>query len=287
MDVGFTGATGKLGTLIGRELAKRGLPHRAFSRSPEKIPVWDQREALRLDFDDTEALKSGFKGLKRLFLISTPDSPAVRMRRHGNAIEAARAAGVEHTIFLSIRDASPDSPFPFAVANYDSERRLRAAVASDWTILRPNLYAESIVSMGGKDIEEERITFPWPGARVGYVARIDIARVAAGLLQNGGARGAVLDVTGPEALTLSEVAKRLAAIGHTVRVEPMPLDSYTEQLTGSFPPDTVAAFSGLCRALAEGRFDVTSDTVETYGGQPATRLEQVLASELTQRAVTR
>ncbi|MEO1482380.1 MAG: NAD(P)H-binding protein [Myxococcota bacterium] len=283
MKIGFTGANGRLGQLVGIDLLRRRLPHRAMSRDPSTIPPSEDREAVALNFDDDRGLRRAFSGLARLFLISTPDCVDVRIRRHRRAIEAARAEGVQQIIFLSICDASSESPFPFAVANHDTETALRQDAPTqqpDWTVLRANLYAESLVTMGMQDIEAGRLRFPWPNAAVGYVARQDIARVAAGLLESGDALGKTLDVTGPAALTLTEAASVLSDVRKSpVALDPLTIEEYEQVLSRGFPPDTVAAFSGLCRALDGGRFDRVTDVVKKFGGYPATSLFDALTAE--------
>jgi uncharacterized protein YbjT (DUF2867 family) len=281
---GFTGATGALGRHIAEAVAATGLPHRAIARDATKIPEAPGRTRLAADYDDVPSLRRAFEGLERLFLMSTSDAPAPRRQRHRNAIRAAREAGVPHILFLSLRDSVPSSPFPFAVANHDAELALREGgegPGADWTLLHPNLYAEAIVGMGAESLRSQRLLpFPWGEGRVGFVTRADIAAVVTGLLTRGGARGQVLDITGPESLSPTEVCERLSAVmGAPVRYAPVPLEVYRRGLEQVFPPDTAAAFAGLCTALAQGRFNVVSDTVARYGGRAPTPLAAVLESQ--------
>jgi uncharacterized protein YbjT (DUF2867 family) len=55
-------------------------------------------------------------------------------------------------------------------------------------------------------------------ARLNPVDLGDVAKVAFTLLRDGGHKGAIITVTGPEALTMAEIADRISqAIGRTVR----------------------------------------------------------------------
>jgi uncharacterized protein YbjT (DUF2867 family) len=244
------------------------VAHRAISTRTDAVPTAERRTIIRASYDDGEQLVKAFAGLERLFLMSTADAPEQRRRRHRSAIAAARSVGVSQIIFLSLRDALPDSPFPFAAANHDAELSLRSHSGIDWTILHPNIYAEAIFEMGGGDLQRGVLTFPWAGARVGYVSRADIAEVAASLLVSGGGLGETLEITGPRALTLEDVCQELsAALQRSIEARPDSLESYRKKLEAFLPADTAAAFGGLCQALADGRFDVASDVVQRRTGR--------------------
>jgi len=276
MNIGYTGAAGRLGLLIGQALERAAVAHRAISQRTEFVPSAAGRTVVRGSYDDPQQLAHAFEGLDRVFLVSTSEAPDERRRSHRNAIAAARRAGVAHIIFLSLRDALPTSPFPFAVANHDAEVALRECERPDWTILHPNLYTEAIFEMGGGDLERGVVTFPWPQARVGYVSRSDVAEVAASLLVDGGDVGQTLEVTGGESLTLDEVCRELSgALGRSIQLEPQSLDEYRRKLESFFPADTAAAFAGLCQALSEGRFDIATDVVRQRTGHPARTLTDV------------
>lgn len=274
--IGFTGATGRLGREIGNLLSQQEVPHRAIARDLEDIPETSTRSRFSADYDDIEAMQRAFEGLDRVFLVSTSDGPEVRKLRHRNAISAARAAGVGQIIFLSLRDALPDSPFPFAAANHDAEVALRDHSVADWTILHPNLYMEALFEMGTQDLEAGVLRYPWAGARVGYVSRPDIAAVAVDLLLRGGHLGKTLDVTGAKSMTLDEVCAELsAAFGRQIQYTPDSHEEYFRKLAAFVPSDVAAAFAGLARSLSEGRFDIATDVVRESAGREPQSLEQV------------
>ncbi|MEL6759601.1 MAG: NAD(P)H-binding protein [Myxococcota bacterium] len=278
--VGYTGANGSLGTMIGEELECLGVNHISMSRQPERIAHAPCRECRRADYDDVVGLTQAFREIDRLFLMSMPDAPELRVRRHRNAIHAAREAGVKHIIFLSVADAEEDSPFPFAVANRDAETVLREGKL-DWTILRPNLYADAILRMSLGGVEERRLVLPWHTGRVAYVARRDIAEVAARLLAGGGFVGESLSITGAKSMTLADVGEALfQASGQSWTNSPTDMETYEEGLLERFPVDTVQAYMGLCRGLEAGRLSETSDTVERICDRKPTPLETVLEEQL-------
>ena len=87
-----------------------------------------------------------------------------------------------------------------------------------FTLLRDNFYADVLPLFAD---ESGVLRGPAGEGRVAAVARADVADVAAAVLRDPGAHaGATYTLTGPEALTLSEVAARAGAVlGRDLRFE--------------------------------------------------------------------
>jgi NAD(P)H dehydrogenase (quinone) len=109
MTIAITAATGHLGRLALAALQARGAtePVLALARDPAKaadlgVPV---RAA---DYTRPETLRAAFAGVDVLVLISSNDF-SDRVGQHRNAIEAAKAAGVDRIVYTSIlkADTSP------------------------------------------------------------------------------------------------------------------------------------------------------------------------------------
>ena len=112
-----SGASGQLGGLVVEELLARGVtPERLIlvSRTPEQLQRYaDMGAATRYgDFNEPESLPDAYAGGTRMLLISI-NTLGDRPRLHGNAVDAAVAAGVEHIVYTSIVDAE-DNPSPLA-----------------------------------------------------------------------------------------------------------------------------------------------------------------------------
>src|SRR5688500_13040032 len=99
---GASGASGKLGQAVLRELAARGQGHEivAISRTPERASACVEPRVLAYDRPDT--LAQAYAGLARLLLIpSTASRPGQRGQQNVAAITAAVQAGVKHIVFMS------------------------------------------------------------------------------------------------------------------------------------------------------------------------------------------
>ena len=96
-----------------------------------------------------------------------------------------------------------------AYTHFHTEEHIKAS-GMTYTFLRDNFYADFFVALPD---EEGRILGPAGDGRVGVVAREGAGRVAAGVLTDPARyENQTLDVTGPEALTLDEIAAILTRV---------------------------------------------------------------------------
>src|SRR4051794_7955076 len=90
-----TGSTGRLGGLVARRLAERGVPQRLLVRRPERAPQLPGATAVRSEYGDGAATAEALAGVHTLFMVSASES-ADRLDRHRAFVDAAAAAGVRH-----------------------------------------------------------------------------------------------------------------------------------------------------------------------------------------------
>ena len=121
-------------------------------------------------------------------------------------IEAADAAGVQHFVLLSMIEASPTAPSALARAKGEAERALRAS-SLGWTILRPSAYMETWGSLLGDPIlGTGRAQIFGRGTNpVNFVAARDVAMLVERAVVDPAMRGRVVDVVGPENLSMLDV----------------------------------------------------------------------------------
>ncbi|MEH7838053.1 NAD(P)H-binding protein [Rhizobium laguerreae] len=102
MQIGVSGAGGKLGSVVVSELLARGGGHGivGISRSPEKLEGgFDKREG---DYDRPEGLAQAYQGLDQLLIIPSADlRPGIRGVQMKAAIDAALKAGVGQIFLVS------------------------------------------------------------------------------------------------------------------------------------------------------------------------------------------
>jgi len=109
-------------------------------------------------------------------------------------------------------------------------------------------------------------------ARIASIDVGDIAEVAAIALTTAGHQGLAYALTGPEALTMSEVAEKLSrATGKAIRyVNVGPEDARSAQLAAGMPPYLVDALFELFAERRKGKESAVSPTVSTILGRRAT-----------------
>lgn len=269
MTILVTGATGHIGSRVAELLAGNGESVRRLVRDPAKASPLDNSEVVRGDYADPISLARAMVGIETVFLVSAFGQPLKRAHLHGNVIDAARRAGVRRVVYLSFQSASATSPFPYSADHLLTEAHLKQS-GLDFTILRDSFYLDLLPEM----IDERgRIRGPGGSGKVAWVAREDVAQVAAAVLIDERYIGITHNVTGPEAFGLSEAAKRLSALsGRQIEYEDETLEAGRawRAETGA-PQYEIEVWLGSYLSMASGELSETSDTVlRIVGRQPMT-----------------
>jgi len=233
-----TGATGQHGSRLLRLLSTRGVAARAMVRTPAKadaIAKLAHVEIVQADMAQPDTLAPALRGVERAILISsaTPDMLEVQ----SNFIAAARKAGVRHVVKLSGIAPGLDSSFRFARMHGEAEKRLEASGMA-WTHLRPGEFMTVYFRQVPAIVNKGAMFLPMEDARIASIDVGDIAEIAAKVLTTPGHEGKIYSLTGPEALTMAEVAAKLAtATGRPIRyVNVPPEDARQAQLAAAMPP---------------------------------------------------
>ncbi|HET9494272.1 MAG TPA: NmrA family NAD(P)-binding protein, partial [Chloroflexia bacterium] len=150
----------------------------------------------------------------------------VDLQGNANLIEAAKAAGVQHFVFVSVLGASPESPSPFIQAKAASEQRLRES-GMKYTILAPNMLMEVWVPMivGGPALGKQPVTLVGEGQRRHSFASMgDVAQYAVRSVNNSAAENRMIVIGGPQAVSWRDVAAAYEkALGRPVEVQTVPM----------------------------------------------------------------
>lgn len=274
-----TGASGQLGQLV--LAALENSPHTviAASRDPSKLKTTFATRTV--DFDKPETLSEAFKGVDRVLIISTDALavPGLRLKQHTAAIEAAKAAGVEHIVYTSLPNPEPGNKISFAPDHYGTEQALKASGIAH-TLLRNNWYIENLLGSLPHALETGQLFTSAPEGRVAYVARADTARAAAAALSN--APGGTYTITGPEALTYGDVAAIASDLtGKPISVIPVTDEQYTGGLKAAGLPDFVADMLASAEAaIRAGQLDGVTEAVKTLTGTAPKTVRDVLSVAL-------
>jgi uncharacterized protein YbjT (DUF2867 family) len=267
MTILVTGATGSVGSRLALQLRDSGASVRAFVRDADRAAavLGDGVELAVGDFGDRDSLRRALDGAERMFLACS-NAPA-QVDYETEAIDVAKAAGVERIVKLSAAAAAVDSPLLFPRWHGLIERHLdRSGVPS--VVLCPRFFMSTLLMSAETIRQTGRIYAAAGRARIAMVHPADVAAAAVVALTEDGHDGARYMLSGPRAITYEEVAAHLSdATGRPIEFVDVPDDVAREAMLAAGMPPAVADFLvRLFRALRQGLDEKTSDTVRALTG---------------------
>ncbi|SDO94933.1 Uncharacterized conserved protein YbjT, contains NAD(P)-binding and DUF2867 domains [Microbacterium sp. ru370.1] len=274
--IAVTGSTGAVGGRVARDLAARGIPQRLLVRDASRAPRLDAAEVHVARYSDADAARAALKGVETLLMVSASET-ADRVEHHRTFVEAAAAAGVRSIVYTSFLAAAPDAVFTLGRDHAATEDIIRAS-GMDFTFLRDNFYMDMMELFAGDD---GVIRGPAGEGRCSLVSRSDVAATAVAVLRDPAAHaGVAYDLTGPEALTMAEVAEKISAVrGHPVRFLDETVDeAYASRAAFGAPRWQVDAWVSTYTAIASGDLAAVSADVERVTGRPAQSFEEFLGA---------
>jgi uncharacterized protein YbjT (DUF2867 family) len=251
------------------ELKNRGATVRAFVRDPAKTAevLSDDVEIAVGDFSDPGSITKALIGVERVFLTSAngPDEVA-----HETAvIDAAAEAPMQLLVKLSALGAQAGSPLPGLDWHGRIEQHLRQ-IGLPAVVLQSNLFMSNLLASVDA-IAGGILPAPAGNGKVSYVDPGDVAAVAAAILVEGRSLPEPLVITGPTAVTHTQIANEFAAItGHAVRYVDLPPAVAHQAFTDAgLPPWLVTHLDGAYGLVRAGKLAVTTDGVQQYLRRPA------------------
>jgi uncharacterized protein YbjT (DUF2867 family) len=236
------GSSGTVGSEVVRQLEAAGAQ---FRRANRKAP--------------------DFNGVDKVFLL-TPSDMAAELE----IVEAAKAAGVKHIVKLSVWGAEGDD-FSFAKVHRPVEKAIEESGMA-WTFLRPNGFMQNMANYNSDSIKSQSAFYGSIGdARISAIDVRDIAAVAVAALTQPGHEGKAYSLSGPEALSYGEVAKKIGdAAGREVQYVNLTDEQLRGGMTGAgIPGDYADKLLDLNRYYRADRASrITNDVKQITGRDP-------------------
>jgi uncharacterized protein YbjT (DUF2867 family) len=209
------GGTGRLGRALVPRLLAAGCSVRVFARGAGAEPPAGSEAVhgdIRRDADVARAVEGarvvvsavqGFAGPGRVSPRSVDDEGNRRL------VDAAARVGAE-VVLMSVTHAAPDSPLELARAKYAAEQALRDT-GGGWTVVRSAGFAELWIELleGTAGRTRRPLVFGRATAPFWWVSVDDVAAAVSNAVLDRSQRGAVVDVVGPEPLSLEQLAQRV------------------------------------------------------------------------------
>jgi uncharacterized protein YbjT (DUF2867 family) len=275
------GGRSKIGAALIGELLGQGQQVRALVRAGEPtggLPA--ATEAVTGDLADEGSLVRAMAGIEKAFLLSSPHPEAVGW--HRNAIDAARRTQVRLLVRSSILGADRESPAEFISAHTTCDRYLENS-GLPYVIVRPNLFLQNIPESTIPYIDASGTFYANAGeARISMVDTRDVAAVAAVALTEPGHAGAHYDVTGPQALSYTDVATKLTSVlGRRISYVSALDDAVRRALLGAgltewFANALVGLYQDYRRSGTDGYAAQVTGTIQQLTGRPARSLDDLL-----------
>jgi len=288
MSVVVTGATGHLGRLVVQNLLDRGVPAGqivATGRRTETLAdLADRGVIIRpSDFDDPDSLAAVFAGAQKVLLVSG-NAIGQRVAQHTNAIEAARAAGVELLAYTSVLNA--DTSMMLLAAEHQATEAVLRASGVPFVLLRNGWYHENYTAQIPVYLQTGAVFGAAGDGRVSGAARADYAAATGAVLAQDGHAGAVYELGGTESFSLAELAATVAAAtGQEVGYTDLPVEAYTQALVGAGLPEPMAqTFADVDRWIARGALHTDSGDLARLAGRPTTSLKDAVAAAVAATA---
>lgn len=269
-----TGATGRVGGMVARQLADAQVPMRLVVRDPSRAPTLPGTDVWQASYDDEASALGALDGIETLFMVSAAENKD-RVDEHTTFVDAAARAGVQHIVYTSFYGAAADAVFTLGRDHFATEEHIVAS-GMGHTFLRDNFYLNFLAYFAG---DEGVIRGPAGQGRLSAVAQEDVAAVAtAVLLAPTEHLGRTYHLTGPEALTFDEAAAILTSVtGTPVRyVDETVPEAYASRAHYGAEDWQVEAWVSTYLAIARGECDGVSDDVERVSGRAPYSLEQLL-----------
>lgn len=246
---------------------------RLVVRDAARAPSIASAEVAVASYADGEAVRRALSGAGTVLMVSAAETPS-RVAEHTSFVDAAAAAGVGHLVYISFAGASPGATFTLARDHWATEQHIRAS-GLPFTFLRDNLYADFLPFMVGAD---GVIRGPAGDGRAAVVAQDDIAEAAVTVLRDPAAHaGRTYTLTGPEALTMTEIAATLTAAGRPARFHDETIaEAYESRRAYQAPDWQLDAWVSTYTAIAAGELAEVTRDVPELTGRPATSLAELL-----------
>ncbi len=259
-----TGATGKVGQEVVRQLAAAGVPARALVRDPARashirIPGID---IVVGDLGKPETLAAVFAGVERVFLLSPAAPDQVELQ--GNALAAGLRAGVRQIVKVSVA-GGPDAGTQIGRWHWAIEKQIEASEL-DFTFLRPTLFMQLMLAYAPTIAARSTFSAPMGTGEIALVDTRDVAAAAVCALMEDGHGHRIYDLTGPEALSFDAVADAISqAIGRKVSYVHIPPEYAKKQIIAD----------GVPRWLADDMIILFASFREGYGATVTNTVAEV------------
>jgi uncharacterized protein YbjT (DUF2867 family) len=231
-----TGATGRQGGAVARELLAAGHRVGAMTREPEgeaaRALAAAGAEVVQGDFDDAASLARAVEGAWGVFSVQNTWEAGVEGEEEQGKrmVEVAREHGVQHYVYTTVGSADRKTGIPHFDNKWRVEEAVRGAGFPSYTIIRPVFFMENWLAVWFKPyIDEGNLAIGIkPETKLQMIAVADVGKYGKQAFEkHEELNGSAIDIAGDE-MTMPEVAKIISDAGKPVSFYQVPIEQVRE-----------------------------------------------------------
>jgi NAD(P)H dehydrogenase (quinone) len=276
-----TGAAGKLGSNIVENLVKK-VPASdiiAGVRDPqsEKAKAYEAQgiEVRLTDFEKKETLVEAFKGVDRVFTISTFGDVETSIRQQTNVVEAAKENGVSQMVYSSAPRADV-SEFVLAGIHRERENIIKES-GIPYVFVRNNWYVENELGT----IQQCLNGAPWVTSagegKIAWVYRPDLGEATANVLAGDGHDNKAYELAG-ENLTQQQFVDAVNEVtGKEIPLLAVDSEAHAKMLKEAGVPEEFVSLTVMIQnGIREGGLEAPHSDLEMLLGRKPTSVKEAL-----------
>lgn len=266
-----TGATGNTGSILVPALREAGVEVRAFVRNEAKAPALRDMgvEVVIGDLDRPETIGPAVGGVDKIYLL-TWNGPTQEQQAK-DVIRAAQEAGSPHIVRHSMWGSENSR---IVQQGQVVDQALKQS-GLPWTILKPTFFMQNLMLSAQTVAQDGTLYWDLGDGELAMIDIRDVADSAFAALTGSGHEGKSYILTGPEAVSLHDVADALSdELDKDVNYVAVPHEaSYDTMVSMGFPEWIAGGYGELMEGFIQGFAENPSDDVEQLTGRPPRSIE--------------
>ncbi|MEM7584405.1 MAG: NAD(P)H-binding protein, partial [Acidobacteriota bacterium] len=266
-----TGATGIAGAEVCAQLATiPSVEVRATLHSVEKRRFLPESvSTVPFEAENPASVDAAFEGVDKLFLLTPggpPGPPATRA-----IMDAAQKHGVSRIVKLSSIAPELQPQAPTDLWALEAEAMVKDS-GIPYTFLRPPWFNQNFTrGYFAPMVMQHVLALPFGDGVTGWIDTRDIAAVAAVALMEDGHAGQAYTLTGPAAISLSDIAGILSEVtGHAIHFQHLTDEQWVQAMLAMGRAEVDAhATLALISKTRDGHLPHVTDEVERLTGNKA------------------